>query len=99
MMDATIETRDRGTGDEDGVGIGDEDGRKAVVGALPRLIAQMEASGVSEVDVRVGTARVLVRTADVLAHAQSFPRTGSGDAVAAAEDHLFAVTSPLTGVA
>lgn len=87
MMDATIETRDRGTGDEDG--------RKAVVGALPRLIAQMEASGVSEVDVRVGTARVLVRTADVLAHA----RTGSGDAVAPAEDHLFAVTSPLTGVA
>ena len=67
MMDATIETRDRGTGDEDG--------RKAVVGALPRLIAQMEASGVSEVDVRVGTARVLVRTADVLAHAQSVVRT------------------------
>lgn len=91
MMDATIETRDRGTGDEDG--------RKAVVGALPRLIAQMEASGVSEVDVRVGTARVLVRTADVLAHAQAVVRTGSGDAVAAAEDHLFAVTSPLTGVA
>ena len=37
MMDATIETRDRGTGDEDGVGIGDEDGRKAVVGALPQI--------------------------------------------------------------
>ncbi len=91
MMDATSDARERGNGDGDG--------RRAVAGALPRLIAQMEASGVSEVDVRVGTARVLVRTADVLAHAQAVVRTGAGDAVAPAVDHLFAVVSPLTGVA
>ncbi len=91
VMDGTIAGRDRGPGDEDG--------RKAVVGALPRLIAQMDASGVSEVDVRVGTARILVRTADGLAHAQAVERTGASDAVAPATDNLFAVISPLTGVA
>ncbi len=91
MMDATSDAHERGTGDGDG--------RRAVVGALPRLIAQMEASGVSEVDVRVGTARVLVRTAAVLAHAQAVVRSSTGDATAPAVDHLFAVVSPLTGVA
>lgn len=71
-------------------------GREAIIAALPGLIKRITATGVASLDVRVGEARLSLRTGAQLVE-RSIP---AGEVLApVAPETLYAIVSPLSGVA